>query len=187
MKFFSHSISATASAVRLFCRVPRVGPQHDRRSVDAGAWRNLLPDLFGDEGHDRVQQPQQAFQYLDQRPARAAPCCRLDDVVGLQHGFRQLEVPVTELVPGEFVDGLRDEVEPVGIEVPVNGGHRVVESCTNPAVSRAQFDVTVVQLLRVHQHVARCIPELVAEVLVAFDAAQVEADVAAGRGERTRT
>ena len=38
--------------------------------------------------------------------------------------------------------------------------------------------------LGIDQDIARGVPELVAEVLVALDAAEVEADVAAGRGER---
>src|SRR6185436_3221392 len=61
---------------------------------------------------------------------------------------------------------------------------------TDPAVSGRVRDfsalLSAVLALSVHQHVARRVPQLVAEVLVAIDAAEIEADVAPDRRERAQ-
>ena len=96
-------------------RRDRVGLVADGPASHRSQGRDLLPYLLGDERHDRVDQPQQRLQDLDERAAGPA-LLGLGTVVGLQDGFGQLQVPVAEFVPGEFVDGARGEVEPVAGE-----------------------------------------------------------------------
>ena len=60
----------------------------------------------------------------------------------------------------------------------------LVEARADPAVGCRELEVAIIQRLRVHEHVTRRIPELVAEVLVALDTAEVESDIPAGRGQR---
>ena len=153
----------------------------------AGERADLLPDLFGDERHQRMQHAQRAFEHLEQRAAGATPCGGIR-VSGLQHGLRQLQVPVAEFVPDEFVHRLRGEVEAIGRETGTHAGHGGAEAAADPAVrdgvlARAARDIRRV-LLGVHEHVARRVPQLVAEIAVALDPAEVEADVATHRGER---
>src|SRR5690606_17077992 len=100
-------------------------------------------------------------------------------------------VPVAVLVPREFIDGLRREVEAVLAYLPRDRGDGVVEARPDPALGPAELHRAHGSLeravARVHEHVARRVPELVAEVAVALDAAHVEVDGApgqAGRSER---
>ena len=71
---------------------------------------DTLPDFFGDERHDRMCQTQHGFQNLQQGLAGAAlQGC----IIGLQGYFRQLQIPVTVFIPGEFVNRLRCQVKTV--------------------------------------------------------------------------
>ena len=47
--------------------------QHDCLALRTGTRCDLLPDLFGDEGHERVHQSQQRFEHFHERALRAAP------------------------------------------------------------------------------------------------------------------
>ena len=61
-----------------------------------------------------------------------------------------------------------------------------VHARTDPAVRSAVLDVPVVQRFGVHQHVACRVPELVAEIPVAFDSTDIETDITPGRRERAK-
>ena len=167
----------------------RVALQHHGRSGAARQRPDVLPDFLGDERHQRMQHAQRALEHLDQRAPRAALLLGCD-VGALQHRLAELQVPVAELVPHEFIHRLRGEVEPVRREMGADRDDRRAEPPTNPAIGNAEFARARPQVVRVllgvHQHVARRVPELVAEVAVALDAAEVEADVAAHRRERRK-
>src|SRR6478752_3980217 len=93
----------------------RVGREHDSRPLHAGERGDALPELLGDEGHERVQRTLQRLEHLAQRALGAAlggAARRL----GLQHRLGQLQVPVAEVVPGELVERARGEVEAVVTE-----------------------------------------------------------------------
>ena len=68
-------------------------------------------------GNQRVGQAQHSFQRADQGPAGAALLCF---VTGLDLDLGDFQVPVAELVPDEFVDGLGDQVETVVGEVTLD-------------------------------------------------------------------
>ena len=108
--------------------------------------------------------------------------------LGLQHRLGELEVPVAELVPGELVERARGEVEAVVARTPPRPAssmrpkrERIQRSATRELPRRPRCGAA---RLGHQRHEARRIPQLVAEVAVAGDARQVEADVAARRGER---
>ena len=149
---------------------------------------HALPDLFGDEGHQRMQRAQQRFEHRHQRAARAA-LLRLGGGLALQHRLGELQVPVAELVPGEFVQRRGREVEAVLGERAVDLRERGGEARDDPAIGDGEFRVadqialarspsTVISTKRAR------VPQLVAEVAVAADAAEVEVDVARRAGQR---
>ena len=119
---------------------------------------------------------------------------RLIGVVFGKHGFDEFEVPVAVLVPDEFVDGLRGEVEAVGGECFAHGGDGAVKCAVYPAVGGAFFAKRRggdFLSLGLHEDEAGGVPEFVAEVAVAFDALEVKDDVAphgglCGEGEAQR-
>src|SRR6185369_12847841 len=119
----------------------------------------------------------------------------------LQLDLADLEVPVAVLVPDERVDRLRDRVEAVFGKALLDGGLDALQLAGDPAVGLREGKVVVERLpwrafglgvlgeaavlaFAVHQHEARRVPELVAEVGVALAALRVEVDVAAERRER---
>ena len=70
--------------------------------VDLQRRLQSLPDFLGDERHERMQQPQHRIQDFGQRPACRGANRRVG-VVG-QRRLGQLQIPIAELVPDEFVD-----------------------------------------------------------------------------------
>ena len=98
--------------------------QHDGVCGRAGQRLHALPDGFGDERNDRVRQAQQRFQHGDQRVAGAA-LFRFATVA--HHRLGQLQIPVAELVPGEFVQDVGRQIEAVGVQRFAVGFHRAVE------------------------------------------------------------
>ena len=146
---------------------------------DAELRRDRLPQLLGDERDQRVQQRQQAFEHVQQRVARAVG---RGGVVAVQCRLGELDEPVAEVVPGELVQRLRQQVEAVGGEVLLGFGGGLRQLREDPALgigAAAAARRVKLRAFGVHQHEARGVPQLVAEVLVALGAAQVELDVAA--------
>ena len=144
-----------------------------------------LPDLLRDERHQRMQRAQQRLERGDQRAARAA-LLFLGRLVALQHGLRELEVPVAEFVPGEFVERGRREVEAVFAQGLVDARERRGEARHDPAVDDRQLGFAdEVAALDRHHDEPRTVPELVAEVAIAADPAEIEVDVARRAGERS--
>ncbi len=165
-------------------RCARPGGAHDGFAGDAGDRRHALPDLLGDEGHQRMQRAQQRLEHREQR----APRDRGGGLVlALQHGLGQFQVPVAELVPGEFVQRRGGVVEAVVGEALVVVGDGMAQARDDPAVDHLRRNGARRRdrlALGHQQHEARGIPQLVAEVAVARHASEFEADVAALRGER---
>jgi hypothetical protein len=89
----------------------RPGCGHDGVGLDAGRHAHFLPDLLGDEGHERMQQPEGLLEHGRQGVAGGA----CGDFVGIlcQRRLGQFQVPVAELVPDEFVERLGGQVEAV--------------------------------------------------------------------------
>src|SRR5690242_8759985 len=89
-----------------------------------------LPDLFGDERHERMQQPQQAVEASHQHPARRG----LPLAVLLEWLLSQLDIPVTELVPDEAVGAERGDVEFVTIDCGANLTDRAIQRRQDPSL-----------------------------------------------------
>ncbi|MCY1511051.1 hypothetical protein D9M68_454450 [compost metagenome] len=145
-----------------------------------------------------MRQAQQRFEHADQRAARGA---LLRVVAGLDLHLGDLQVPVAELVPGELVDRVGDVVQAVFLEALGHLGLDALQLRDDPEVGAAELQVAMrlaadlavflrvlqqaaVLAFAVHQHEARGVPQLVAEVAVALAALAVEVDAAAQRGQR---
>ena len=125
-----------------------------------------------------MQQAQQGLERVRQRAPRAAPLGRARRL-RLQHRLGEFQVPVAELVPGELVGRLGREVEAIAGEALVHGARGRIQAGPDPAVGeRELLGPGTLVLLGCHQHVAGRVPQLVAEVAVALDAPEVEAQVA---------
>ena len=68
-----------------------------------------------------MQRAQQRFEHEEQRVPRGVGRGR---VAAVQRRLGEFEEPVAELVPGEFVQRLRDQVEAVGGELRFDLGER---------------------------------------------------------------
>lgn len=140
-------------------------------------------------------QAQNRLQRTDQRAARGA---LLGLVAGLDLHLGDFQIPVAELVPDEVVNGIGHVVE---AELGKALGHfslDLLQLRADPAVGLAEVHIAselaarlalllgvgcqaAVMAFAVHQHKARSIPELVAEVAIALAALAVEVDAAAQR------
>ena len=134
----SHAISSSAAESAAKSSRLRIPFEHERRAFVAASRDDLEPELLGDERHQRMQQLQHAAENVDERVLGAAPQRRVGVRVR-QYGFRQLEVPIAELVPREVVERLCDEIEAVGREVVVDRSDRraAAASGSNDPLCRA--------------------------------------------------
>ena len=134
-----------------------------------------------------MQRTLQCLEHLRERALRAAPRPRAGGP-GRQGRFRQLQIPVAEVVPGELVQGTGRIIEAVVGERALDRLDRAAEARADPAVGDRQLDGRAGRrgraLPEAHGDEARRIPQLVTEVAVTADARQVEADVAARGGDR---
>ncbi len=136
-----------------------------------------------------MRQTQDGFQHPHQR-ATGAALFRFTVFVTVEHRLGQLQIPVAVLVPDELVGGVGSDVETELVERLGDFGFGALQRADDPAIRQGQGHFAAVRVqaavlvLGVHQYVARGVPDLVAEVTVAFDAAHVPLDVAAGGGQR---
>ncbi len=129
-----------------------------------------------------MQQAQQRFEHVQQGVAGAG---RRLGVLALQRRLGQFHEPVAEPVPGELVQHLRQQVEAVGGEVFLGLGGDRGQTRQDPLlrIGARLRHAGEAAAFGVHQREAAGVPQLVAEVLVAFGAAEVELDVAAVAGQ----
>ena len=76
----------------------------------AQALGQLVPQFFGQEGHERMKKPQRAIE----RGKQVLPCHPRPLAVGvLQFRFYPLDVPVAKIAPEELVNDLCGLVKPI--------------------------------------------------------------------------
>ena len=115
---------------------------------------------------------------------------------GLQLHLGELDVPVAILVPHQLVDRFRGQVEAIRGEMACNLGLRALHAAPDPSVSdrksrRLGWVETDILAVDVHEHESRRVPQLVAEIAIAFAAREIEVERAAegreaGKGEAHR-
>ncbi len=128
-----------------------------------------------------MRQAQQTFQNGDQGVARAA---QFRFRSAIHYRFGQLQVPVTELVPGELVQDACRDIEAIAIQGLAERFGGLVEFSQDPAVCQRQGHFAAVKaailIFGVHQHKAAGVPQLVTEVAITFQTFHVPVNVAAG-------
>ncbi len=132
-----------------------------------------------------MRQTQRHFQHAHQRPASTALTFDRRVLVP-QHRLGQFQIPVAVLVPDELVQRLRGEVETELIQLAGHFGFGALQLRDDPAICQRQLVgfAVLAAVFALVQNVTRGVPDLVAEVAIAFDATHVELDVATGRGQR---
>src|SRR3569623_2728842 len=98
------------------------------------------PYLFADERHQRMDQAQYGFEHVHQRTAGAAAAGGAA-VLGVEHRLAEFEVPVAELVPGEIVNCLCNQVETIGLAVFACLPRYELQPREYPAIGEAEFHV----------------------------------------------
>ena len=86
--------------------------------------RHALENFFGNEGNERVHQPQNFFEDVVQHGKRVE---FLTVVIAVEHRFRGFDIPVAEIAPDEIVKLARRKTYFVFIKVNRNLFHDVVE------------------------------------------------------------
>ena len=145
----------------------------------------MRPDLLRHKGNKRVQQPAGLIQHIAKHRAAALPCLLVAQVA-IQHRLRELEVPVTQLMPGELIHRLRRAADVEGLQARLHLRRRMMQPRHNPLVGsrqtrRREVHGPSVKPLKVHQRKPRRIPQLVNEGLVSLHPLHIELDVATGR------
>src|SRR5260221_14273009 len=130
-----------------------------------------MPDLLGDERHERREQPQRAFEYVAQEGQRFAGFL----LRAQERWFDDLQVPITELAPEEFVDRVGSFVVTIRGQTGVDFTGHAIEARVNPTVlqalhgffrrARSQAAANAVQI---HEYEARSVPNLVGKGAIAF-------------------
>ena len=134
--------------------------------------RQPLPELFRDEGHDRMKQSQGHLEHLG-RDARFR-----------QPGLHQLEVIVGELMPGKFVERIDGRAEFETLESAGHDLHHPVEPAQDPAIGRAEArQVGPAGRFALQKDKAGSVPELVGEIPIVLDLLLREANVLAAGAE----
>ena len=94
--------------------------------------RQVLPDLLGDEGHERMEEPQDAVEGVGQDGLGRA-------VAFPEPDLGELDVPVAELVPDEVVDEVGRLVELVLLQARVELRRDLGQAAPDPAVGERQL------------------------------------------------
>ena len=166
------------------------GPDQRRLGARRALPRQLVPQLLGDEGHDRVHH----LQGLVEGPGGHGPGLGLGRLIGAhEHRFGQFQIPVAEHVPDEAVQGRGGVVETAALDGGRHRALRLGQLTADPAVDGLVDGRRVEALdpLRlVHLREARGIPQLGAEVAITFNALPGQFDVTCagqdGHGEAQR-
>ena len=109
--------------------VRRVGGERDRDRASCGIRRQALPQLLGDERHDRMQQPQGPLHGRQ----HVLPLRSQAGTIAERRLF-QLQIPVTEFVPKKVVKQVRRFVIAVLFDLLVGLTRHIVEARKDPAV-----------------------------------------------------
>ena len=131
-----------------------------------------------------MRDTQQGFEHGHECSAGSASCGFCTRLV-IQNGFREFKIPVTVFVPGELVDRLCGMIETVSLDGFGDVLDRLLQARDDPAIRQgeccfaARGSATVLAL-GIHEHVARGIPEFVAEVAVSLDTTGIQLDITAG-------
>ena len=111
-----------------------------------------------------MREPQRRFQLAYEHRSRTARCGFVTVRFGaLQLHFGKLDVPIAILVPDEFVERARREVEAIAVEILRDVAFRLLQTAEEPAVDervalRRVFVEADVPSFDVHQHEARRVP-----------------------------
>ena len=135
-------------------------------------------------------QTQQRFQDTHQGTTGAAFFC-FGALIIKQDRFGKLQVPVTVLMPGKFIECLGHEVEAVAFYVAGNFILDLLQTRNNPSICQRQDRVILrikagVFILALHEYIAGGIPQLVAVVAITLKTVRIKLDVATGGGQGSK-
>ena len=127
--------------------------------------RKRLPDPFGDERRDRVQQAQQCVEPINQRPPDGGALLRRACLVG-KGDLGEFDRLVAVLGPDRVIDALRRLRESVSGQVAVNIFNRRADARREPCaeLTRRRLRTRRVGTLTRHlrgtrtEHIARRVP-----------------------------
>ena len=138
--------------------------------------RNGLPDLFGDERHEGVEQTQYLIENIHKHLTRVLGVLS----VAVQSCFGKLDVPVAVAVPDKLVNLLNSHAELELFEILVNFLGYAVKSREYPLVLGGEHVgklVLYVKVVNVHVNIARGVPKLICKARASLDSLFGVADI----------
>ena len=142
--------------------------------------RQMLPEVFRDEWHERMEQCQHAGQGVHED---ILGDFSIRIVLAIETALRRFDVPVTEIVPCEVVDAVCCFTEFILVKVRAYIVFGIGETVEDPLVCQRQLflgrDEIFIIVIEVHQGELGRIPELVGEVSISFDTFIVETHIIA--------
>ena len=150
--------------------------------------RQVLPEMFRNERHERMEHFQGMRQDIDQD---VLDRMLVSFAFGLVKAFlSQFDVPVAVGVPDEVVNGIGSVAEFKFIEVFRDFGDSFIEGREDPAVSQGQVFIFrnkgFVKIAEVHDDEFRSVPDFIGKIAVCFDAFHIKAHVIARRVARNQ-
>ena len=122
----------------------------------------MLPDFFGDERHDRVQEPEDRVEAEEEHRLGLRPCGGIGEP-----GLAEFEIRAAKLVPGEGVE----DAGRLGEAIFVDRLRCIAGDARQPAGQPAIFERCGARAERprleafeIHEHEAGGVPELVGEI-----------------------
>ncbi len=142
--------------------------------------RQVLPEVFGDEWHEWVQQRQHAGQGVNQH---ILGHLAVGIVLAIETGLRGFDVPVAEIVPSEVINAVSSFAQFVFIQVCAYVVFGVSQAVQDPLVSQGElvfggYEIFVV-VIQVHEGELGRVPQLVGEVSISFYSFIIETHIVA--------
>ncbi len=145
------------------------------------------PKLLGDEGHERVQHDQD----LIERPRRGAPRFRLRGfILAIEQWLDEFEIPIAIDIPNEFVERTSCLVKAPRFQFTRDIRRAFRGLADDPLVHELLWACWIELIPHrafIHLRETRGVPELGAEIAIAFDALFAEFDVAPLRRHRRQS
>ena len=137
-----------------------------------------LPDLLGDEGHERMQQLHDPQQHIAQHVLGG----QLSSLIlAVETGLGQLDIPVAVGVPDEIVDLGGGHTQLIRLQIVGDLADQRIQTAEHPLVLQLQL-LRQLHLVngQVHHHEAAGIPDLIGEVAHSLALLHKETHIIAG-------
>jgi hypothetical protein len=133
-----------------------------------------LPDVFGDERHDGMEEPERHLEHMGEKETTGLGCSRI--LRSRKPDLDKLKVPIAVLVPEELIDVGGSIAKPIILQCLGYRRDHVLKAAQDPSIRKIRRgrQLSSPQTIRItlgemHAHKPIGIPDLVAEVAISFN------------------